>query len=96
MMTSAPHLMLVADCGARVAKVLGRPVSRDTVQSLRDLLALAEAGEVVGVSWAAHHSDGSLYQIHSCGEAYLKPSKSLGYVAALTYELQKRAHGEKA
>lgn len=87
------RLMLVSDNGARVARVLGQPVSRDTVRCLKELLALAEAGQVIGVSYAAHHADQN-YSIHSCGEAYRRPSQALGYVSALTYELQKRAHGE--
>jgi hypothetical protein len=68
--------------------------SRDTVRCLRELLLQAEAGQVVGVAWAAIHRRRE-YSIHACGEAFRNPTYSSGIVGSLWFDLQRRAHGER-
>lgn len=69
-------------------------ISRDTVRCLRQLLEMAERGDVVGVSYAAIHKH-RRYSTHSCGESWRNPMFSSGIVGSLWFDLQRRAHGEK-
>lgn len=61
-------------------------VSHDTIECLRELLAQAEAGEVVGVAYAAMHKRRH-YTINACGEAHRNPTFSRGMLRALDDEL---------
>jgi hypothetical protein len=70
-------------------------ISRDTVRCLRELLALAESGDVVGVSYAAFHKH-RRYSTHSCGEAHKNPSIASAFVGSLWFDLQIQARGEKS
>ena len=76
-----PHLRLVA------------PVSSDTVSCLRELLARAERGEVVGIAYAALQR-GRRYTVDACGEADRNPTFARGMVDALSDELKSRVWGE--
>jgi hypothetical protein len=67
-------------------------VSRDTVACLRDLLARAERGEVVGLAYAAMHKRRK-YAVHICGEADRNPTFARGMVDALSDELARRVWG---
>jgi hypothetical protein len=67
--------------------------SPDTVSCLRDLLARAERGEVIGVAYAAMHKRRQ-YTVHACGEASRNPTFARGMVGALSDELTKRMWGE--
>ena len=67
-------------------------VSHDTVACLRDLLARAERGEVIGVAYAAMHQR-RRYTVHTCGEAARNPTFARGMVDALGDELAKRVWG---
>ena len=69
-------------------------ISRDTVRCLRELLAMAEKGDVVGVSYAAFHTQ-RRYSTHSCGEAYKNPSIASAFVGSLWFDLQVQARGDK-
>ena len=68
-------------------------ISHDTVQCLRTLLARAEAGEVIGIAYAAMHR-GRTYTVHACGEAHRNPTFTRGMVAALNDDLGVRIRGE--
>lgn len=68
-------------------------VSRDTVSCLRELLARAERGEVIGVAYAAMHRRRK-YTVHACGEADRNPTFARGMVDALSDELAKRVWGD--
>jgi hypothetical protein len=68
-------------------------VSRDTVQCLRELLAQAERGEVIGVIYAAMHKRRK-YTVHACGEADRNPTFARGMVVALDDKLSRRVWGE--
>lgn len=68
-------------------------VSRDTVECLQALLALAERGEVIGVSYVAMHKRRH-FTAHSCGEAHRNPVFASGMVGALWFDLQRQARGE--
>ena len=70
-------------------------VSRDTVQCLRDLLARAERGEVVGLAYAAMQR-GRRYTVHACGEADRNPTFARGMVDALQDEMRGRVWGDGA
>ena len=69
-------------------------ISRDTVKCTRELVALAESGDIVGIAYACIHKH-KRYSIHSCGEAYRNPTFSSGIGGSLWFDLQRRAHGEK-
>ena len=73
--------------------VANEAVSRDTVSCLRDLLARAERGEVVGIAYAAMQR-GRRYTLHVCGEADRNPTFARGMVDALGDELKARVWGE--
>ena len=77
----------------RPALRLVDPVSRDTVARLRDLLELAERGEVVGLAYAAMRR-GRKYTVHVCGEAERSPTYARGMVDALQDEIGRRVWGE--
>lgn len=76
----SPHLRLVT------------PVSLDTVSRLRELLARAERGEVVGIAYAALQR-GRKYTVDACGEAARNPTFTRGMVDALSDELKSRVWG---
>ena len=73
--------------------VANEAVSWDTVSCLRDLLARAERGEVVGIAYAAMQR-GRRYTLHVCGEAGRNPTFARGMVDALGDELKSRVWGE--
>ena len=84
----------MAEARARPALHLVAPaVSRDTVSCLRDLLARAERGEVIGVAYAAMQR-GRKYTVHVCGEADRQPTFARGMVDALGDELKSRVWGD--
>lgn len=67
--------------------------SQDTVACLRDLLARAERGEVIGVAYAAMHKRRK-YTVHACGEAARNPTFARGMVGALSDDLAQRVWGD--
>lgn len=68
-------------------------VSRDTVECLRVLLAEAERGEVIGVSYAAMRKERK-FNTHSCGEAHRNPGFASTVVSALWFDIQLQVRGE--
>lgn len=70
------------------------PVSTDTVRCLRQLLADAEAGKIVGISYAAmaHNRD---FFYNSCGEAHRNPAWATAMAATLFHGTLKRVFGEE-
>lgn len=56
--------------------------SHDTIQTLRDLLQFAEAGEVVGIAFAAMFKQ-RRFVIDTAGECHRNPVFTRGMVAAL-------------
>jgi hypothetical protein len=68
-------------------------VSHDTVQCLRSLLERAEAGEVIGVAYAAMYRRRE-YTVHTCGEMHKNPTFCRGAVAALSDKLSRQQWGQ--
>lgn len=64
-------------------------VSHDTVQCLRALLKRAEAGEVIGLAYAAMYKQRE-YTVHTCGEMHSNPTFCRGAVAALSDQLSRQ------
>lgn len=60
-----------------------RRIDRDTVLRLRELLARAESGELIGVACAMMFSDTS-WDYTWCGEARRDGARALGIVGALS------------
>jgi hypothetical protein len=67
-------------------------VSADTVNCLRTLLERAEAGEVIGVAYAAMYRQRE-YRVHTCGEMEKNPTFARGAVAALEDKVSRRQWG---
>jgi len=61
-------------------------MSVDTVQALRQLLAEAERGEIVGVAFAAMYKRRNFF-VGAAGEAYRNPTFARGMVCALSDQL---------
>jgi hypothetical protein len=72
---------------------MNRPISHDTVRCLRSLLADAEAGKIVGISYAVMSSNRRLFY-SSCGEAYRNPVFASAMAATLLHGTMKRVFGE--
>lgn len=65
--------------------------SRDTVEALRELLAHAEAGEVVGIAFVAMYRR-RRFITEMAGECHRNPVFARGMVAALDDCLAERMH----
>jgi hypothetical protein len=66
---------------------LARPsVSKETVRACRLLLQEAEAGRLIGLSWAAH-LPGHEYEVDIAGEARRLPAFTAGIVLKLLHEI---------
>lgn len=72
---------------------LRQPVSHDTVKCLRKLLADAEAGKIVGVSYAVMAANREFFY-SSCGEAHRNPAWATAMAATLLHGTMKRVFGE--
>lgn len=72
---------------------LRRPVSHDTVKCLRTLLEQAEAGKIVGISYAAMAANREFFY-SSCGEAHRNPAWATAMAATLFHGTLKRVFGE--
>jgi len=72
---------------------LNQSVSHDTVRCLRQLLADAEAGKIVGISYAVMASNRKFFY-SSCGEAYRNPAFATAMAATLLHGTMKRVFGE--
>lgn len=73
---------------------LTRPISHDTVRCLRTLLADAEAGKIVGVTYAAMSSSREFF-FSSCGEAHRNPAWATAMSATLHHGNVRRVFGEE-
>lgn len=71
-----------------------RPVSSDTVRCLRTLLADAEAGKIVGISYAVMSSNKKLFY-SSCGEAHRNPVFASAMAATLLHGTMKKVFGDE-
>jgi hypothetical protein len=67
-------------------------LSHDTVEALRELLEHAEAGEIVGIAFAAMYQRRE-FITNSAGECHRNPVFARGMVAALDDELARRIRG---
>lgn len=72
---------------------LRQPVSHDTVRCLRTLLADAEAGKIVGISYAVIASNREFFY-SSCGEAHRNPAWAAAMAATLLHGTMRRVFGE--
>lgn len=68
-------------------------VDRDTVRCLRALLADAEAGKIIGISYAVMAADREFFY-NSCGEAHRNPAWAAALSATLMHGTMKRIFGE--
>lgn len=68
-------------------------ISDDTKEALRELLAAAEAGDMIGIAFAAMYRR-RRYLVDTAGEASRNPTFARGMVQALNDELGKRARGD--
>jgi len=73
---------------------LKQPVSHDTVRCLRALLADAEAGKIVGITYAAMASNRQFF-FSSCGEAHRNPAWATAMSATLHHGNVRRVFGEE-
>lgn len=69
------------------------PLSHDTITALRDLLAEAESGRLIGIAYAAMYRGRSV-RVDAAGEAYRSPIFSLGMIAMLWDHLRRLARPE--
>ncbi len=68
-------------------------VSHDTVECLRTLLRRAEAGEIIGITYAAmQHNKRFFYS--SCGEAHQNPTFAASMIGAAWFGLMREVHKE--
>jgi len=67
-------------------------VSNDTQEALRELLELAERGELIGLAFAGMLRQRKFF-VDTAGEAHRSPVFARGMVAALDDELGKRMGG---
>lgn len=63
-------------------------LSKETAECLRQLLKDAEAGQLIGIAFAAMYSR-SRYIVNTAGEAHRSPTFTRGMVGALQDELAK-------
>ena len=63
-------------------KLINEPLSHDTVEALRELLTHAEAGEIVGLAFAAMYRRRQ-FITDTAGECHRNPVFTRGMVAAL-------------
>jgi hypothetical protein len=68
-------------------------VSTDTVECLDELLAMARAGEVIGIAYVAMLKRRK-YIANTAGEAHRNPTFSRGMIQALDDQLGRRVRGE--
>lgn len=73
--------------------VQGGGVSYDTVRCLRKLLADAEAGRIVGISYAVVTPNRDFFY-SSCGDAHRNPALAASLAATLMHGTMKRVFGE--
>jgi hypothetical protein len=73
---------------------LRQPISHDTVRCLRKLLAEAEAGKIIGISYAAMAANRDFFY-SSCGEAHRNPAWATAMAATLFHGTLKRVFGEE-
>lgn len=66
-------------------------ISTDTAMALRQLLDLAERGELIGVAFAGMLKERRFF-VNSAGEAHRNPVFTRGMVAALDDSLSNRMH----
>ncbi|MBO9685657.1 MAG: hypothetical protein J7598_03510 [Mitsuaria chitosanitabida] len=83
------HLHLVQGANAAAQ---APTASVDVVRCLRDLLRRAEAGEIVGLSYAGMDSDCEIFY-SSCGEAHRNPVVAAGLSSTLHHGTMKRMFG---
>jgi hypothetical protein len=69
-------------------------VSNDTREALRELLVLAESGELIGLAFAGMLRRRRFF-VNTAGEAHRSPVFARGMVAALDDELGKRMGGSE-
>lgn len=67
-------------------------ISTDTTTALRQLLQLAESGELIGIAFAAMMKQ-RRYFVNTAGEAHRNPTFARGIVAALDDDLGQRMRG---
>lgn len=68
-------------------------ISTDTVECLDELLAMARAGEVIGIAYVAMLKRRK-YIVNAAGEAYRNPTFTLGMIQVLNSELGQRVRGK--
>ena len=68
-------------------------VSQDTVRCLRALLARAEAGEIIGITFAAMQADKEFF-MSNCGEAHRNVAWATAMSATLHHANVRRVFGE--
>lgn len=78
----------------QLVQLKSRRVSHDTVQCLRALLRKAEAGEIIGIAYAAMEENRE-YFYSACGEAHRNPGFAGQMAGALWYGTMKRVFGEE-
>lgn len=69
-------------------------VSNDTVRCLRRLLADAEAGKIIAISYAAMAPNREFFY-SSCGEAHRQPAWAAALAATLLHGTMKRIFGDE-
>lgn len=80
-MSRKPPYQLVADV-----------LSSDTIEALTELLAHAEAGEVIGIAFAAMYKQRQ-FITNTAGECHRNPVFARGMVAALDDQLSRKIEG---
>lgn len=63
-------------------------VSEDTVRACKYLLQEAEAGRLIGISWAAH-LPGYRFEVDLAGEAKTSPAFTQGAILKLLLEIDR-------
>lgn len=74
-------------------RVVQGGISSDTISCLRHMLAEAEAGRIVGMTFGALQSDREFY-VANCGEAHRDPAMNAAMASAITYQAMKRVFGD--
>lgn len=82
---------------AHLHLVRSRPVAaspdHDTVSCLQELLAKAERGEIIGLTYAAVRSS-RRFCYGACGEAHRNPVVAAGMTTAMLYGIASQMHGQ--